>query len=217
MKKVYNFGINDVDYKTQVYTGDKGDRKITWTCPIYRRWKFILRKCLTKQIVGYEDCCISDKWARLSDFKMWLESNPDWKDLEIDKDILIKGNREYGPDTCVLVPSWINSLIVTRSRDRGEYPIGVHFVKDKRCTKDYPKPYFSQLRTGDGNREYLGVFETPQEAHRAWQLAKYNQIIKTEERYKKFRNFYESVVVSLLSRAEKIKNDYEQKIETLDF
>lgn len=43
----------------------------------------------------------------------------------MDKDILIKGNKIYSPETCCLVPYAINALFVRQDSSRGDLPIGV--------------------------------------------------------------------------------------------
>ena len=48
---------------------------------------------------------------------------------QLDKDILIKGNKIYSPDTCCFVPSEINNLFVGCNKSRGSLPIGVTFNK----------------------------------------------------------------------------------------
>lgn len=44
---------------------------------------------------------------------------------QLDKDILVKNNKVYSPDTCVFIPKSLNCLLERRANDRGEYPIGV--------------------------------------------------------------------------------------------
>ena len=45
--------------------------------------------------------------------------------MELDKDILHKGNKVYSPENCVFAPRCINSLFVNVRAARGEYPIGI--------------------------------------------------------------------------------------------
>lgn len=48
---------------------------------------------------------------------------------QLDKDILVKNNKIYSPDTCVFVPKSLNCLLERRSNDRGDYPVGVIYLK----------------------------------------------------------------------------------------
>lgn len=52
-------------------------------------------------------------WKDRSEFVKWFNDNWDEKhpDYQMDKDILVPGNRVYGPDTCCFVPQWLNMLI----------------------------------------------------------------------------------------------------------
>ena len=45
--------------------------------------------------------------------------------MQLDKDILIKGNKEYNPNTCCFVDIRLNSLFTKDNAMRGKYPIGV--------------------------------------------------------------------------------------------
>lgn len=45
---------------------------------------------------------------------------------QLDKDILVKGNKTYSAETCCFVPKALNTLLEKRANDRGEYPIGVY-------------------------------------------------------------------------------------------
>lgn len=52
--------------------------------------------------------------------------------MELDKDILLKNNKIYSPDTCVFVPQRINALFVSANKIRGEFPVGVYYDKQKK-------------------------------------------------------------------------------------
>lgn len=77
----------------------------------------------------YKGCFICDEWLTFSIFREWIR-NPQngYSDgYHLDKDILIKGNKVYSPETCCFVPSEINTLFTKRQNLRGKYPIGVTF------------------------------------------------------------------------------------------
>lgn len=82
----------------------------------------------------------------------------------IDKDMRVPGTNRYSPETCMFVPTWLNSVVTDRESLRGKYPIGVHWNTTK-------NRYISQLNNGEGYIT-VGRFTTPEEAHKAWQLAK---------------------------------------------
>lgn len=158
-------GINDADYGVQPTVG--GKREI---CPFYRTWASMLLRCYsekfqTKQST-YVGCVVCDEWLTFSNFKHWME-NQDWKEKELDKDLLVKGNKLYSPDTCVFVAAVVNVFTVDRSAARGLWPLGVSFEKDKckfraKCCNPFTR-----------KREHLGYFDCPNQAHKAWKQRKH--------------------------------------------
>lgn len=121
---VYGVGIND--YEGSV-TSDAFETKI------YRLWKALLQRCYKERndaCVSYKDCSVCEEWLYYSNFRKWVLENYK-EDYQLDKDILIKGNKIYSPDTCLFVPSLINSLIIKQKSRRGDLPIGVSRKGDK--------------------------------------------------------------------------------------
>lgn len=57
------------------------------------------------------------------------------KNWHLDKDIRIKGNKIYSPDTCLFVPARINTLFLSCTRARGKYPIGISMNRGKFVAK----------------------------------------------------------------------------------
>ncbi len=145
----------------------------------YEAWHDILKRCYSKKLkkerptyIGVE-CC--KEWLLFDNFCSWLHSQENyqkWLGTErwaVDKDILIKGNKIYSPETCCLVSPEINSLFTKRQNHRGELPIGVvpHFDK-----------YEANYHNGTGKRIHLGYYETPTKAFNAYKSAKKKYIKK---------------------------------------
>ena len=74
--------------------------------------------------------CCSD-WLYYENFYEWIHSQDNFdrwlngKRWEIDKDIILKGNKIYSPETCFLVPHNVNCLFLKSKASRGKMPIGV--------------------------------------------------------------------------------------------
>ena len=94
----------------------------------YAIWHAMLERCYSKKkqlkMPTYVGCSVCDEWIYFSNFKVWFDLNHN-EDFELDKDILIKGNKVYGPETCRYVPKYINQLLVYSGRDRGNLHLGV--------------------------------------------------------------------------------------------
>ncbi len=126
----------------------------------------------------------------------------------IDKDILVKGNKSYSPETCIFVPNDINMTFVNHHSTRGEYPLGVTYQNNG------PNPLSSSYRA-NGKHVYCGLFNDPLEAHRRWQLGKISVIRAMSER--EDISGHVKLINALLGRAQLIEDDYNNYAETLDF
>ena len=96
------------------------------------------------------------------------------------KDILIKGNKVYSPDTCVFVPSFINKLFTKNQNVRGELPVGVCFNK---ANKKY-QANLSVFKDGKKTKKHLGCFNTVNEAFEVYKQAKEEYIKEVADNYK---------------------------------
>jgi L-amino acid N-acyltransferase YncA len=86
--------------------------------------------------------------------------------MQLDKDILLKGNKIYGPETCVFVTQELNLTFPVRSKYRGKWPIGVHFSDEK-------KKFVAHSVVAPGEKgKFLGYFKTPEEAFAAYKKCK---------------------------------------------
>lgn len=94
---------------------------------------------------------------------------------QLDKDVLIKGNKAYSPDACCFVSSEINNLFIKSDSKRGEYPIGVTKVKGGK--------YRAQI-VKNNKVVYLGTFKTIEEAFQVYKTAKEQYIKEIADKYK---------------------------------
>ena len=160
MKLVCGVGINDADYVVQPRVD--GIRSI---CPIYKRWKSMIDRCYSESCLRrrptYRGCSVIKEWLTFSKFSKWMVQQ-DWEGKCLDKDLLIEGNKEYGPTTCIFAEPKINTIILDCQASRGLHPLGVYKRGDK---------YRPQVRR-KGKNVNLGSFITPEEAHRVWRKAK---------------------------------------------
>ena len=153
----------------------------------YKCWCDMLRRCYSakyqKKYPTYKGCSVHNDWLYYSNFKKWYDENYyeiDGKKSQLDKDILIKGNKVYSPDTCIFTPKFINTLFVKSQKIRGEFPIGVCYNK---CNKKYTAQ-LSVFENGKSIRKYLGCFDTTDEAFEVYKQAKEEYIKEIADEYK---------------------------------
>ena len=141
----------------------------------YDLWHSMLRRCYSdtskKEHPAYEGCEVSDKFKSYEYFYEWCHKqigfgvDGNGNSFQLDKDLLIKGNRVYSETICVFLPAEINSLLVKCTASRGEHLIGVHWSKTN-------KAFVAQVNKGKGKRDYLGYFKTEIEAFNTYKTAK---------------------------------------------
>jgi len=122
---------------------------------------------------SYIGCSINNEWHNFQNFAEWYYKNykKNWK---IDKDILVKGNKIYSPETCCFVPNEINCLFTKSNRSRGSLPIGV----SRKGKKFEAKVRINNIQVP------LGLFYTPKEAFNVYKIAKEKEIKRIADKWK---------------------------------
>lgn len=137
----------------------------------YEVWRGIMRRCYkeehqNKRARTYKDCSVNPIWHNFQNFAYWFYNHPYRQEgWQLDKDIMVSGNKEYGPLRCTFVPSDVNVLTTTTKAKRGKYPIGVYFKKDV-------GKFRSQLATYGGFQKLLIESHDPNECFLAYKKAK---------------------------------------------
>lgn len=146
----------------------------------YATWSAMLLRCSEKGEKikpSYVECSISEEWLNFQNFAKWYEENyyelSDEK-VVLDKDILVKGNKIYGEDTCVFAPQHINNLFVRKDSSKSPCPLGVSREKGY---------YIAQISI-NGKVLKLGYFKSDEEAFLCYKKAKEDLIKKNANNYK---------------------------------
>ena len=129
LPSVYDEGILGTKYPSKVNGVNTKE---------YVLWKNMLERCYSdifkKKRPTYEGCKVSDNFLYYEYFYEWCNKqigfgNDGW---QMDKDLLIKGNKVYSEDSCIFLPREINQVLVKCTASRGKYLIGVYGSKTKK-------------------------------------------------------------------------------------
>lgn len=151
------------------------NRKNTQT---YDTWNNMLERCYNPKFHArcptYIGCSVHPDWHNFQNFAEWYERQYWAECWQLDKDLLVDGNKVYSADTCTFVPSQLNTLLCDSGASRGDLPQGVS--RDR-------KGYKAQIRV-DGKPHHLGMHATPDDAFQAYKLAKEANVKRMAEQYK---------------------------------
>ena len=174
-RRVYGAGVNTVDFEVVV----EGDH--IWQ---YRMWKSMIRRCFSEKLKArqsaYKDVTCCDEWLSFANFFSWVNREVDYMGrpvgFELDKDILMRGNKTYSPEACSFVPQPVNKLLMGSGAVRGDFPVGV-------CFHNLVGKFVVQLSV-DGKQKTLGYYNNPEDAFAAYKVAKEAQIKVVALRHK---------------------------------
>ena len=189
LRRVKEGAVVDLLAKTTYdigYIGYNYDYKCKDSKKLFKMWSGVMQRCFDPLWKGrhkcYEQTTCSEDFLCASNFITWSKSQIGYNSIDksgkpfaLDKDILLKGNTVYSPDTCVFVPREINNLILSNRKVRGKLPIGVTKTKEGKL----------RARVSINNKEVtLGVFETSNEAFQAYKEAKERHIKGVANKWK---------------------------------
>ena len=159
---VYGVGISGAKYPPTVNGRNTKE---------YALWYSMLKRCYSdkyqKKQPTYEGCEVSNNFKSYEYFYEWCNEQVGFgmDGFELDKDLLIKGNKVYSESTCIFIPYEINTLLVKNTASRGEHLIGVSWHNAN-------KAFRARVRKNKGESEFLGYFKTELEAFNAYKVAK---------------------------------------------
>ena len=131
---------------------------------------------------SYEGVVVCGEWHNFQNFAAWVSEQVGYGDTgyNLDKDRLVKGNKIYGPNFCLLIPQELNKLVADPSTRRGNSPVGTS------TRPDLNGQYMARVgKNGSGQGEaYLGLFPTAESAFLAYKKEKEAYIKERTEFWK---------------------------------
>jgi hypothetical protein len=204
-KLVCGVGINDADYPTQ-------RSNPRWVCPFYQTWTGMLRRAYyknySKKFKTYIDVSVCKSWHRFSNFKRWMETQ-DWQGKQLDKDLMIKGNKVYCAEACAFVTGRINNFLLEANAARGDYLLGVYLRKES--------GRFRSCTNWNDTTINLGTFVCEKEAHLAYCKKKLELAYKIIDEEKPEQRVADAIIKRYqdqLTEAEKLlsNKDFQEEI-----
>jgi hypothetical protein len=140
----------------------------------YKKWIKMLWRCRSGNHTAYVDCEVCNEWKDFQKFSEWFYSKYDPETMnkwDLDKDLLIKGNKIYSPETCCLIPHYINNLFKLTGTKNTVLPGVFKIVASGRYIANY-------------RRIFLGSFKTKEEAFFKYKTEKEKYIKQIAELWK---------------------------------
>lgn len=177
--------------------------------PAYRVWNNMITRCYCPRSINkqptYMLCTVCESWLNFQTFAMWFYNNY-IEEYELDKDLLVKGNKVYSPSTCLFIPKSVNLFIVNRSIGDVAGSVGAF-------PKSNGKFAVTIKNTISGCHDNLGTYTTEVSAHAMYSVAKFVIASKLASRLqekgdvtiaKALRSYYSDVEIPNIS--EVVKN-----------
>lgn len=141
MDAIYNGEVRDYLKPSICGVGIIGDKYPVAVGRVHVReytiWAGMIHRCYNPLCLArdptYVGCGVSTNFAYYPYFYEWCHNQIGFNNLgwHMDKDLLFKGNKLYSEDTCVFLPAQINVALTNNTSNRGSYPVGVSFEKNK--------------------------------------------------------------------------------------
>lgn len=92
----------------------------------YYKWKNMVQRCYDKKVhkkykPEYKDKSVCEEWLNYSNFKIWFDEHYvpcKNNQIDLDKDLLVQGNKVYSPETCVFLLHYQNTMFERSAKDK---------------------------------------------------------------------------------------------------
>jgi len=150
----------------------------------YSSWQRVISRSYNEKFkircTTYKDCTCSKEWLNFQCFALWFSENyyeVEGYKMNVDKDILIKHNKLYSAETCIIVPHNINGLFVKSDAIRGKTCIGTTYNIEK-------NKFLASCKDNKGSTKYLGQHDTEMKGFLAYKTYKEKLIKQIADEFK---------------------------------
>lgn len=142
---------------------------------VYSVWNDMLRRAYDSKYherqPTYKDVTVCEQWHNYQAFAEWFEKSNYQEGWQLDKDLLIKGNKEYGPDACIFIPQALNVFLISDINTNTSGYRGVSLSKER-------NKWIAQIGGIDSAKsKNIGRFNTKIEASEAYNKARAEQAL----------------------------------------
>lgn len=143
-------------------------------------WLNLVQRCKPGSVQNrsprYAGC--ENAFEDFDSFVDWCQLQTGYaKGFQMDKDLLVRGNKVYSPETVVFLPAELNCILTKANATRGDSPIGVTWSK-------FHEKYAAQCQNGTGRQKHLGYFQRPEDAFAAYKRFKESFMRESAEAWK---------------------------------
>jgi len=122
-------GWNPWDYHRGLcgvgYSGMKMNTEMRHSVSYYK-WKNMVQRCYDKKVhkkykPEYKDKSVCEEWLNYSNFRIWFDEHYvpcNNNQIDLDKDLLVQGNKVYSPETCVFLLHYQNTMFERSAKDK---------------------------------------------------------------------------------------------------
>lgn len=122
-------GWNPWDYHRGLcgigYSGMKMNPEMRHSVSYYK-WKNMVQRCYDKKVhkkykPEYKDKSVCEEWLNYSNFRIWFDEHYvpcNNNQIDLDKDLLVQGNKVYSPETCVFLLHYQNTMFERSAKDK---------------------------------------------------------------------------------------------------
>jgi len=173
--------VSNPFHKTKFSIGFIGGGKYNSKTIGYSSWDNMFSRCysilLDENYPTYKGCSVVKEWHNFQVFAKWFEENfkPEFMSKwHLDKDLLVRGNKIYGPETCCFLPQELNKLLTKPIINKSIFGTGIQKVKNR---------FTVEISIND-KVLYLGSFRTLEEASEVYKTAKEKNIKQLALKFK---------------------------------
>jgi len=166
---------------------------------IYFGWSSMIRRCYSKVYQNLQPTYIGtkvcDEWHNFQNFAKWYDENfpkhIEGVRFQLDKDLLQQDimDRIYSPETCVFLPSYVNSFLPNRNKKLE--PVGIYWNKKLKKWR---------VKITDFNTKkliHLGLFLDKDEAIEVYEKYRASKL-ESVKQYMRDLNYLEESLIQLI-------------------
>ena len=182
MARIFNDFRDREDNWVKVFRLPSGEQ---WFTRSAKLWYGIVDRCKLGGATqvrrpSYTGC--TNDFESFQEFATWCQQQIGYncEGYEPDKDLLCpRGvNKSYSKDTVLFLPKQLNAMLINSRSSKGECPLGVAFCKER--------GKFRVTCNTVGERNFVGRFDTVQEAFYAYKLHKEAAFKEQANKWKAF-------------------------------